>query len=77
MRLFGTTPADEFDRILALHPKLVVVGEDTALRYRDPQYNQKLAAALASQYEYLKTIDRVELYRLRPLSAARQRPLDP
>jgi len=30
MRLFGTTPADEFDRILALHPKLIVVGEDAA-----------------------------------------------
>jgi hypothetical protein len=77
MRLFGTTPADEFDRILALHPELIVVEEDAAFRYRDPRYNHKLATALASQYEYLKTIDRVGLYRLRPLSAARQRPLAP
>jgi hypothetical protein len=69
MQLFGTTPADEFDRILALHPKLIVVGEDAAFRYRDLQYNHKVATALASQYEYLKTINRVELYRLNPSSA--------
>ena len=66
MRLFGTTPADEFDRILALHPKLIVVGKDAALRPRDPEYHRKLAAALAGQYEHLETINRVELYRLKP-----------
>jgi hypothetical protein len=71
MRIVGTTPADEFDRILALHPKLIVVGEDAALRPVDPEYLRKLATALARQYEYLKTIDRVELYRLKPVSAAR------
>jgi hypothetical protein len=77
MRLFGTTPIDELDRILTSHPKLIVVGKDAALRHVDAEYHRELAAALASQYEYLKTIDRVELYRLRPLSATRQRPLDP
>jgi hypothetical protein len=76
MRVFGTTPVDEFDRILALHPKLIVVGEDAALRPRDPQYLRKLATALASQYEYLKTIDRVELYRLKPVSAVHSLPGD-
>ena len=76
MRVFGTTPADELDRILALHPKLIVVGEDAALRPRDPEYHRKLATALASQYEYLKTIDRVELYRLKPVSAVRRLPWD-
>jgi hypothetical protein len=74
MRVFGTTPADEFDRILALHPKLIVVGEDAALRPVDPEYLRRLATALTSQYEYLKTIDRKELYRLKPVSADRLLP---
>jgi hypothetical protein len=74
-RVFGTTPAQELERILALHPKLLVVREGEALRHVDPEYRRKLAAALASRYEYLKTIDRVELYRLRPFSAARPQAL--
>ena len=77
MRIVGTTPADELDRILALHPKLIVVGEGAALRHVDPEYLGRLAAALASQYEYLKTIDHVELYRLKPVSAARPQSLVP
>jgi hypothetical protein len=76
MRVFGTTPVDELDRILALHPKLIVVEEGAALRHVDPEYLRRLAAALAGQYEYLKTIDRVELYRLKPVSAVRLLPLD-
>lgn len=71
MRIFGTTPADELNRILALHPKLIVVGEGAALRHVDPEYLRKLVAALASQYEFLKTIDHVDLYRLKPFLAAR------
>ena len=77
MRIFGTTPVDEFDKILALHPKLIVVGEDAALRPIDPEYLRKLGTALASQYEYLKTIDRVELYRLKPAAAVHLLPWDP
>jgi hypothetical protein len=75
MRVFGTTPAQELERILALHPTLLVVREGEALRHVDPEYRRKLAAALASRYEYLKTIDRVELYRLRSFSAARPQAL--
>jgi hypothetical protein len=70
MRIFSTTPAEELDRILAFHPKLIVVKEGTTRRHVDPGYLRKLAATLASQYEYLETIDRVELYRLRPFLAA-------
>jgi len=68
MRIFGTTPAEEFEKILALHPKMIVVGPPVrwGVRHIDPEYLRKLTAALASQYEYLKTIDRVELYRLKP-----------
>ena len=74
MRIFGTTPVDELERILALHPKLIVVGPGAALRHVDPEYLRKLYAALASQYEHFKTIDRVELYRLRarPQPSGRQ-----
>jgi hypothetical protein len=74
MRVFGTTPGDELDRILALCPKLIVVGEGSALRHVDPEYLRKLYAALADKYEHLKTVDRVELYRLKPTSAARLLP---
>ena len=77
MRVFGTTPIDELDRILALRPKLIIVREGAAPRLGDPEYLHKLAAALASQYEYLNTIDRVELYRLRPSSPARPAALAP
>jgi len=51
-----------------LHPKMIVVGPPVrwGVRHIDPEYLRKLTAALASQYEYLKTIDRVELYRLKP-----------
>ena len=66
MRIFGTTPADELDRILALHPKIIVVGPRAGSRHVDPEYLRKLTAALASQYEFLKTIGHVELYRLKP-----------
>ena len=76
MRIFGTTPANELDRILALHPKLIVVGEAAGLRPVDPEYIDKLGAALASQYEYLETIDNIELYRLRPFSAGAARSLE-
>ncbi len=76
MQIFGTTPADEFDRILALHPKLIVVGEGASLRHADPEYLRRLATALAGQYEYLKTIDRIDLYRLKPVSAVHLLPLD-
>ena len=71
---FGTTPADELDRILAKHPKLIVVG---VLNRGDLEYVRKLSSALASQYEYLKTIDHVELYRLRAFSAAPPQPSVP
>ena len=74
MRVFGTTPGDELDRILALRPKLIVVGEGAALRHVDPEYLRKLYAALADQYEHLKTVERVELYRLKPASAVRLGP---
>jgi hypothetical protein len=70
MRIFSTTPADELDRILAFHPKLIVVKEGTTRRHVDPGYIRKLAATLANQYEYLKTIDRVELYRLKSFLSA-------
>lgn len=70
MRIFSPTSADEFDRILAFHPKLIVVKEDAARRRVDLGCLRKPAATLASQYEYLKTIDRVELYRLKPFLAA-------
>jgi len=68
MRLFGTTPVDELDKILTLHPKLIVVGKDAALRHVDPEYLRKLASTLANQYEYLKTIDGVDLYTSRSFS---------
>jgi len=77
MRLFGTTPSDELDRVLALHPKLILVEEGAAPGQADPEYLRKLAVALTDQYEYLKTIAHVELYRLRPLSAARAQPSVP
>jgi hypothetical protein len=62
MRLFGTTPVDELDRILTLHPKLIVVEKDTTLRHVDAEYLRKLASTLAHQYAYLKSIDGVDLY---------------
>ena len=68
MRLFGTTPIDELDRILTLHPKLIVVGKDAALRNVDPEYLRKLASTLADQYAYLRTIDGVDLYISRAFS---------
>ena len=66
MRVLGTTP-DELDRVLALHPKLIVARDGPAPADADPEYLRKLAAVLDSQYEYLETIDHfVRLYRLRP-----------
>jgi len=70
MQLFGTTPADELDRVLALHPKLIIkIKEGAAPRDVDPEYLRKFNTALASQYEYLKRIGPIDLYRLRPLVA--------
>src|SRR6516162_4192205 len=66
MRIFSTTPAHELDRILALRPKLITLAEGAAQRHVDPEYLRKLTATLASQYEYVKTINRVGLYRLKP-----------
>jgi hypothetical protein len=65
MRMFGTTPAGELDRILAVHPKMIIVKVGVAPRDVDPEYLRKLAAALDSQYQYLRTIDHFQLYRLR------------
>lgn len=79
MRIFGTTPADELDRVLALHPKVIVVrGHAPAARGQaDPKYLRKFAAALGSQYEYLETIAHAQLYRLKPFSASHMEPLAP
>jgi hypothetical protein len=81
MRIFGTTPVDELDRILALNPKLIVAQVGDASPEQpgpDPEYLRKYAAALDSHYEYLETIDHVvQIYRLRPFSAARAQPIVP
>lgn len=81
MRIFGTTPVDELDRILALNPKLIVAQVGDASPDQpgpDPEYLRKYAAALNSQYEYLETIDHVvQIYRLRPFAAARARAIVP
>lgn len=68
MRIFGTTPADELGRVLALHPKLIVkIKEGAAPTEAQSEYLRKLTAVLASKYEYLKRIGRIDIYRLRPL----------